>query len=206
MPHPNIRWIMNQEAVQDPQHHHDAFKKMFEELKEVFSSEDLKSLRDVLKLDDPSIATVPTMHSESTFVTNAEPEKFTRLMKADSFNETCADLTKKMLRHLRKKKTEDLFGLESWLDMSLAVFQTIATFPNLTSLSDIKQINQSKHMKTWIERKMYSTFTTPEKRQKHDKVKIAVWKECLEAAGAASIEEHLKENLQQLGVSFEDFV
>lgn len=200
---PNIRWIMNQEAVQDPQHHEDAFQKMFEELKEVFSSDDVKSLRDVLRLDNPSIAIVPTMHSESTFVTNAYPEKFTRLMKADSFNETCADLTRTMLRHFSTNNTEDLFGLESWLEMSLSVFQTITTFPNLTSLSDIKQINQSRQMNNWIDSKMRSAFWNPEKRQKHDEVKIAVWKECLEAAGAASIRDQLPVKLKQ---AFDDEV
>ena len=203
VPQPNIKWIMNQEAVQDRQHHKESFQKMFEELKEVFSSDDdVKSLRDFLKLDghsiNHSIATVPTMYSESTFVTNAEPEKFTRLMKADSFTEACADLTRKMLDHFHTARKEE-FSLDNWLDMSLAVFQAICWFPTLTSFSDIKQINQRKRMRSWIECMMDSTFETPEKKQKHAKVKGALWQECREA-GEASIKQELPVKLKQLGV------
>ena len=190
---------MNQEAVQETHHHTEAFQKMFEELKEVFR-DDVKPLRDVLKLESPSdsMQIVPTMHSEVTFVTNAEPEKFTRLMKADSFSETCAELTKEMLCHFQKE-SKNQFGLDSWLKMSLDVFRTIVRFPNLTSLSDIKQIRQTKEMKDWIERKMRSTFWSSEKAEKHEEVKRAVWNECCRAAVASDSDE-LAAKVKQLGL------
>lgn len=198
VPQPNIRWIMNQEAVQDPHHHKEAFQKMFDELKEEFSEGELTtSLQDVLKLDSPSIATVPTMHSEATFVTNTQPEKFTRLSKANSFNETCTELTRTMLEQVSLEGKENL---DVWLDMCLTIFQTIASFPSLTSLSDIKQISQKKKMSAWIQSRMETTFWNPDSKQKHDELRKEVWDDW-HRTGLVSSQDQLLQNLRQLGES-----
>lgn len=194
VPQPYIQWIMNQEAVQDPHHHKEAFQKMRDELKEVFSEGELRSLQDVLKLDSPSIATVPAMHSEATFVTNTQPEKFTRLSKANSFSETCAELTRTMLEQVSNERKEDL---DVWLDMCLAIFQTITSFPNLTSLSDIKQINQKKQMTVWIQEKMQRTFWNPDSKKRHEELRSKEWEDWRKVG--PSSQKQLLRSLEQLG-------
>ena len=179
VPQPSIRWIMNQEADQNPQHHHEAFQKMFDELKEVFDSNELESLRDVLKLGDPSIAVVPNMYAESNFVTNAEPSQFTRLNPAEEFSQTCANLTGQTVHAFRKGQTQRKFdNAEGWLQMSVAIFETILSYPNLTSLSDIKQRQQKKYMQSWINKQMHEIFWDESAKEKHREIRSSIWEQC----------------------------
>lgn len=179
VPQPSIRWIMNQEADQNPQHHHEAFQKMFDELKEVFDRNELESLRDVLKLGDPSIAVVPNMYAESNFVTNAEPSQFTRLNPAEEFSRNCADLTAQTVRAFCNGQTQREFdNAEGWLQMSLAIFQTILSYPNLTSLSDIKQRQQKKYIQSWIDKQMLNIFWDESAKEKHKEIRSSIWEEC----------------------------
>ncbi|CAK9021808.1 Interferon-induced very large GTPase 1 (Interferon-induced very large GTPase pseudogene 1) [Durusdinium trenchii] len=198
VPHPSITWIMNQESDPKPTHHEEAFAKMFDELKDAVADSEVESLREVLRLDEPSIAVVPTMSSSETFVRGSSWQDWTCLRPSDEFSRVCAKLASEKLG---KWGQTSFAHATNWLGMAEPVLLTIMKFPSLTDLSDVKHLRDMNLIEQWIESNMTESFYTEDRKAEHQQARDSIWNEC--AKGPLSSFQNREELVRKLKSAFQ---